>query len=239
MMLVEFEELSLFSVAIGIILLFFGSLFDLPELYSFGFLIFSLGIVLVVVQWIISGGIVELLNWIPAILIFSIIFALSSDFVSQSTETQNFTWPMMGIILVAIIIFVIFQGGDLNILVPFMPIIVGFGLLGIVFGEIIWNDSFRGLAYGIGALGILIILIWVKVRDSQKRLPVAGELSLIIGAEGITTTEITPEHDGKVRIGTGIWKAISKEYISENESIRVIGTTNRQLVLEVETLKDK
>lgn len=238
-MVVEFEELSLFSVAIGIILLFFGSLFDFPELYSLGFLIFSLGIILVVVQWIVSGGIVELLNWIPMILIFSIIFALSSDFVSQSTDTQNFTWPMMGIILIVIVIFVLFQGGDLNILVPFMPIIVGFGLLGLVFGELIWNDSFRGLAYSIGALGILIILIWIKVRDSQRKSPVAGELSLIIGAEGISTTEITPELGGKVRISTGIWKAVSKEYIDENEPIRIIGTTNRQLVLEVEPLKDK
>ena len=238
-MVVELEEISLFSVAIGIILLFIGSLFDIPELYSFGFLIFSLGIILIVVQWIITGGIAELLNWIPTILIFSIIIALSSDFVSQSAETQNFTWPMMGIILIVIVMFVMFQGGDLNIIVPFLPIIVGFGLLGLVFGELIWNDSFRGLAYSIGALGILIILIWIKVRDSQRKSPMAGELSLIIGAEGISTTEITPELGGKVRIGTGIWKAVSKEYINEDEPIRVKGTTNRQLVLEVEPLQDK
>ncbi|MHA2054316.1 MAG: hypothetical protein ACW99F_12030 [Candidatus Hodarchaeales archaeon] len=238
-MVVELEELSLFSVAIGIILLFFGSLFDLPELYTFGFLVFSLGIVFVVVQWIVSGGIVELLNWVPTILIFSIIIALSSDFVSQSTSTQNFTWPLMGGILIVILFFIMFQGGDLNIFVPFLPVIVGFGLLGLVIGEIMWNDSFRGLAYSIGALGILLIVIWIKVKDSQRKSPVAGELSLIIGAKGFSETEITPEFGGKVRIGTGIWKAISKTYIEEDEPIRVIGPTDKHLVLEVELLKEK
>ena len=52
-----------------------------------------------------------------------------------------------------------FQGGDLNFLAPFAPVIIGIGLIGWVFGEMFWADPIRGLAYGSGALGIIVMIL--------------------------------------------------------------------------------
>ena len=93
-------------VVLGIVLIFLGSLFSIPELYSLGFIIFALGVVVIIIQWIASGGMIELLNWLPIILIFTIVSALSSDLVSQSAATQTFTWPLITIILVVIVFFI-------------------------------------------------------------------------------------------------------------------------------------
>ena len=61
-MVVEFQQISLSGIIFGIILLFFGSLFGLPDLYLLGFLIFAIGILSIIIQWITTGGIVEILK---------------------------------------------------------------------------------------------------------------------------------------------------------------------------------
>lgn len=238
-MIADLQEISLSGIVLGIILLFLGSLLSIPELYSLGFIIFAFGVVVIIIQWITSGGMIELLNWLPIILIFTIISALSSDLVSQSADTQSLTWPLISIILVVILFFMLFQGGDLNFLMPFAPVILGVGALGVVFGLVYFDDWIRGLAYGIGVLGIIILLLWLKVRGSQQLIPVTGELSSIIGEDGIATTDITPNFGGKVKIGTAIWKAISDTFIQENEAIHVIGARREHLTLEVEAIKQK
>jgi membrane protein implicated in regulation of membrane protease activity len=233
-MLVDYQQISISGIILGIILLFFGSLLDLQSLYFLGFLVFSFGILAIIIQWITTGGIVEVLNWFPIILIITIISTLSSDFVSQSESTQVLTWPLMGIILIAIFIVMMFQGGDLNFLIPFAPVIIGLGLIGLVLGQIIWNDPIRGSAYSLGALGITIMILWLKLRSSQTKAPVTGELSTIIGADGITLTNLSPQDEGRVKIGTSIWKATSNLYIPEETEVRVIGVRRDQFLLEVE-----
>ena len=237
-MIADLQEISLTGILVGIVLIFLGSLFSIPELYSLGFIIFALGIVVIIIQWIASGGMIELLNWLPIILIFTIISALSSDLVSRTASTQNLTWPLISIILAVIVFFILFQGGDLDFLVPFSPVILGVGILGCIFGFIIFDgDWLRGLAYGIGVLGIIILLLWLKIRGSQQLSPATGELSSIIGESGIAITDVSPNLDGKVKIGTAIWKATSDSFIQENEPIHVIGAKRKQLILKVETRK--
>jgi membrane protein implicated in regulation of membrane protease activity len=237
-MIVDLQEISLTGIIFGIILLFLGSLLNIPELYFLGFLIFVLGVIFIVVQWVLSGGMIELLNWLPLILIFTIISALSSDLVSRTSSTQNLTWPLIGIILAVIVFFILFQGGDLDFLIPFSPVILGVGILGCIFGFVYFNgDWIRGLAYGIGALGIIILSLWVKIRRSQQLSPATGEFSSIIGENGTAITDISPNLDGKVKIGTAIWKATSDSFIQENELIHVIGAKRKQLILEVEPHK--
>ncbi len=230
----ELQQISLSGIPVGIILLFIGSLLDQPLIYTLGFIIFLVSLVLIFVQWIVSGGVVELLNWFPFILIFAIVLTLGSDFVSQSNETQIFTWPLIIIVLIIIIAFFSSQGGDLSFIAPFLPLIIGVGILGFVGGLIIWGDALRGLAYGIGALGILVMLIWFKVRGSQKRIPVAGEKTQIIGMIGKTISTVTPNQEGRVKLGGAIWKAQSDMPIGENESIKVVGIAENQLILKVE-----
>jgi len=233
-MIVDYQHISLSGIILGIILLFLGSLLDLPDLYLLGFLVFAVGILTILIQWITTGGIVEILNWIPIILIITIISTLSSDFVSQSTSTQTLTWPLLGIILIVIFIVMVFQGGDLNIIAPFIPVIIGLALIGLVLGEIFWTDPIRGLAYSVGVLGILIMILWLKLRSSQTKAPVTGELSTVIGANGITTISISPQDEGRVKIGSSIWKATSSVYIPEETEIRVIGIRKNRFLLEVE-----
>lgn len=236
-MVVDYQQISLSGIILGIILLFIGSLLGLPDLYLLGFLIFAIGILTIIIQWITTGGIVEILNWLPIILIITIVSTLSSDFVSQSTSTQSLTWPLLGIILIAIFIVMMFQGGDLNFIAPFAPVIIGLVLIGLVFGQFFWTDPIRGLAYSLGALGIIIMILWFKLRSSQIKAPVTGELSTIIGANGITTTSISPQDEGRVKIGSTIWKATSSLYIPEETEIRVIGVRKNRFILEVETIK--
>jgi len=236
-MFVDYQQISLSGIILGIILLFVGSLLGLPDLYLLGFLIFAGGILSILIQWITTGGIVEILNWLPIILIITIVSTLSSDFVSQSTSTQTLTWPLLGIIMMAIFIVMLFQGGDLNFIIPFSPVIIGLGLIGLVFGQIFWTDPIRGLAYSIGALGILIMILWLKLRNSQTKAPVTGELSTIIGTSGITTISISPQDEGRVKIGASIWKATSSLYIPEETEVQVIGVRKDKLTLEVEAKK--
>ncbi len=236
-MTVDFQQISLSGIILGIILLFFGSLLGIPDLYHLGFLIFAIGILSIIIQWITTGGIVEVLNLFPIILIITIVSTLSSDFVSQSASTQTLTWPLLGIIVIAIFIVMMFQGGDLNFIVPFTPVIIGLVLIGLVFGQYLWTDPIRGLAYSFGVLGILIMILWLKLRSSQTKAPVTGELSTIIGANGITTISISPQNEGRVKIGTSIWKASSSLYIPEETEIRVIGVKKDRFTLEVEIKK--
>jgi len=236
-MIIDFQQISLSGIILGIILLFFGSLLGLPDLYHLGFLIFAIGILSIFIQWITTGGIVEILNLLPIILIITIVSTLSSDFVSQSASTQTLTWPLLGIIVIAIFIVMMFQGGDLNFIIPFTPVIIGLILIGLVFGQALWTDPIRGLAYSLGALGILIMILWLKLRSSQAKAPVTGELSTIIDANGITTISISPQNEGRVKIGTSIWKATSSVYIPEETEIRVIGVKKDHLTLEVEIKK--
>jgi len=236
-MVIDYQQISLSGIILGIILLFFGSLLGLPDLYHLGFLIFGIGILFIVIQWITTGGVVEILNLLPIILIITIVTTLSSDFVSQSASTQTLTWPLLGIIVIAIFIVMMFQGGDLNFIIPFTPVIIGLVLIGLVFGEYLWTDPIRGLAYSLGGLGILIMLLWLKLRSSQIKAPVTGELSSIIGANGITTISISPKDEGKVKIGTSIWKATSSVYIPEKTDVRVIGIKKDHFTLEVEIRK--
>ena len=236
-MMIDYQQISLSGIILGIILLFFGSLLGLPDLYHLGFLIFAIGILSIIIQWITAGGIVEILNLLPIILIITIVSTLSSDFVSQSASTQTLTWPLLGIILIAIFIVMMFQGGDLNFIIPFTPVIIGLVLIGLVFGQFIWTDPIRGLAYSLGVLGIIIMILWLKLRSSQTKAPVTGELSTIMGANGITTISISPQDEGTVKIGTSIWKATSKLYIPEETEVRVIGVKKDRFTLEVEIKK--
>ena len=233
-MISELQEISISAILIGVILLFLGSFLNFPDLYTIGFFIFALGLLLIVIQWITSGGMIEILNWLPIVLIFTIVASLGSDLVSQSSTTQVLTWPSVGIILVVIVFFILFQGGDLTFLMQFFPVILGLCLLGLVFGQLLWDDAFRGLAYSIGLLGIVILLLWINVRKSQQKPPATGELSTILGESGVATTNISHENGGKVRIGTTIWKANSDSDIQEGEKIRVVGTGKKNLVLEVQ-----
>jgi len=227
------NQLPFSGISIGLILAFLGSLFDFPFLYNLGFLIFSISIILVFIQWLISGGVVEFLNWLPFILIFSIVLTLASDFVSKSTETKTFTWPFVLVVLLLILAFFSTQGGDLSIIIPFIPVIAGLSIIGYVGGELVWQDPLRGLAYGIGGIGILILLLWIKIRKTQVMKPVIGEKSDIIGKTGKTISYIKPNTEGKVKIGGTIWKAKSRLMIGENEKITVIGISDDSLVLDV------
>ncbi len=236
-MTVDPQQVPISGIPIGIFIMFLGSLLDQPFIYNIGFLIFLGSIIIIFVQWLVSGGVVELFNWLPIIMILAIVLTLSSDFVSQSEETQLFTWPLIILVLIIIIAFFSTQGGDLSFIAPFLPIILGIGILGVVGGILLWNDAIRGLAYSIGLLGILIMLIWVRVRGSQQRIPVAGERTHMIGMNGITISVITPNQEGRVKLGGTIWKAQSDKPINENEAIKVVGIAENQLILKVEPLR--
>lgn len=243
-MAVDPQQVPISGIPIGIFVMFIGSLlgslgfYDLSlGLYNLGFLIFLVSIVIVFIQWIASGGVVELLNWLPIIMILAIILTLSTDIVSQSNETQLFTWPLIIIVLIIILAFFSTQGGDLSFIMPFLPIVIGIGILGIAGGLVLWNDAIRGLAYSIGLLGILIMLIWLRVRGSQQKIPVAGERTNIIGMNGKTISIITPKQEGRVKLGGAIWKAQSDIPINENEAIKVVGIAENQLILKVEPIR--
>ncbi len=243
-MAVDPQQVPISGIPIGIFVMFIGSLlgslgfYDLSlGLYNLGFLIFLVSIVIVFIQWIASGGVVELLNWLPIIMILAIILTLSTDLVSQSNETQLFTWPLIIIVLIIIIAFFSTQGGDLSFIMPFLPIVIGIGILGTVGGLLLWDDVIRGLAYSIGLLGILIMLIWLRVRGSQQKIPVAGERTNIIGMNGKTISIITPKQEGRVKLGGAIWKAQSDIPINENEAIKVVGIAENQLILKVEPIR--
>ncbi len=236
-MISDLQEISISAIVLGVVILFLGSLLDIPDLYSIGFLIFALGLIGIIIQWIASGGVIEILNWLPVILIFTIITSLGSDFVSQSSTTQALTWPSVGIVLIVIVFFIVIQGGDFTFLMQFLPVIIGISLLGLVFGQVVWEDAFRGLAYSIGMLGIITLLLWLNIRKSQQQPPVTGELSTIIDENGIAITDISHTHEGKVKIGTTIWRATSDTIIREGERVRVIGTGERNLVLKVRNEK--
>ncbi|MFX1285186.1 MAG: NfeD family protein [Promethearchaeota archaeon] len=236
-MTVDPQQVPISGIPIGIFLMFLGSLLDQPFIYNIGFFIFLGSIIIVFVQWLISGGVVELLNWLPIIMILAIVLTLSSDFVSQSEETQLFTWPLIILVLIIIIAFFSTQGGDLSFIVPFLPIVLGIGILGVAGGLVLWNDAIRGLAYSIGLLGILIMVIWLRVRGSQQRIPVAGERTHLIGMNGMTISVISPTQEGRVKLGSTIWKAQSDRPINENEAVKVVGIAKNQLILKVEPLK--
>ena len=124
--------------------------------------------------------------------------------------------------------------GTINLIIPFLPLVIGMGILGVVGGQFFWTDlspeqaSIRGLAYSIGILGIFIVLIWLRVRGSQKKDPVAGEKTHLIGLNGKTISPITPKQDGRVKLGGAIWKAQSDIPIGEDEPIVVIGIAEDQ-----------
>ncbi|UCG03531.1 MAG: NfeD family protein [Candidatus Heimdallarchaeota archaeon] len=236
-MAVDPQQVPLSGIPIGIFLMFLGSLLEIPVLYNLGFIIFIISVVLVFVQWLASGGAVELLNWLPIIIILAIILTLSSDFVSQSNETQVFTWPLIIIVLIFIIAFFSSQGGDLSFIVPFLPIVIGIGLLGIIGGVVLWQDPIRGLAYSIGVLGVFIMLIWFRVRSSQQKTPVAGDKTHLIGQNGKTISMVSPKTEGRVKIGGAIWKAQSDIQIDEDEPIVVVGIAENQLILKIEPLR--
>jgi membrane protein implicated in regulation of membrane protease activity len=235
MMPVDPQQVPLSGIPIGLFLMFIGSLLGSVELYNIGFLIFIVSIAFVFVQWLVSGGVAELINWLPIILILSIVLTLSTDLVSQSSDTQTFTWPLVIIVLIVILVFMFSQGGDLSFIVPFLPFIIGIGILGAVAGHLIWDgDVLRGLAYSIGFLGILIMLLWLRVRKSQQVEPVVGEKTSIIGNVGKTISIITPHQEGRVRVSGAIWRAQADVQINDNESIEVIGIAENQLVLKVQ-----
>ncbi len=227
------QQLPLSGIPIGIFVMFLGSLLGWLDLYNLGFLIFFLSIIIVFIQWLASGGVVELLNWIPLIIIFSIILTLSSDFVSQSSGTQTFTWPLIFIVLVIILGFMFTQGGDISFIMPFLPAIIGIGILGAIGGLVLWGDIIRGLAYSIGVIGLLIMLIWLRVRKSQQLTPVAGDKENIIGKQGRTITFIAPNQEGRVKVNGTIWRAQSDTKIQENIAIEVEGIVENKLVLKV------
>jgi membrane protein implicated in regulation of membrane protease activity len=229
---VDPQQLPLSGIPIGIFLMFLGSLLGLLPLYDLGFLIFLGSLALVFVQWIASGGIAEILNWLPIILILVIILTLSSDFVSQSSETQVYTWPLILLVLVVIVGFMLAQGGDVSFIMPFLPFLLGIGIIGVVGGELLWQDAFRGLAYSIGFLGIVIVLIWLRVRKTQRMAPIVGDKEHMIGKTGLTLSFISPDVEGRVRVAGATWKAQSELKILENEIIRVVGIEG--LVLKVE-----
>jgi len=238
-MVVDPQQVPLSGIPFGIFLMFIGSLLGPLDIqlatfiYNIGFLIFLISIIIVFIQWFASGGAVELLNWLPIILILAVVLTLSTDFVSQSSETQTFTWPLIIIVLFVILGFMFTQGGDLSFIMPFLPFLIGVGILGAVVGHVLWGDIIRGLAYSIGFLGIVVMLIWLRVRKSQKIAPVVGEKTSIVGMTGKTISIITPRQEGRVKIGGAIWKAQSDVVIRENEDIEVIGIAENQLVLRV------
>lgn len=232
-MVVDPQQITISGIGIGILLLFIGSLLNIPLLYDIGFILFLVAIVVTFLQWFTSGGAIEMLNWLPFILIFSIIMGLGSDFVSQSNDTQFLTLPLIIIILFIIIGFLGTQGGDLSFIVPFLPVVIGISLLGIVAGEIIWQEPLRGLMYGIGTLGIFVILIGMKVRKSQGKAPVVGDRTSIIGSRGTVASEISPTQEGRVKIGGAIWKAQSDMLLEEDDEIKVVGILENKLILKV------
>jgi membrane protein implicated in regulation of membrane protease activity len=234
-MTVDPQQVPLSGIPIGLFLMFIGSLLGSVELYNLGFLIFIVSIAIVFVQWLVSGGVAELINWLPIILIISIVLTLGTDLVSQSSDTQTFTWPLVIIVLAVILVFMFSQGGDLSFIVPFLPFLIGIGILGAAGGYLIWDgDVLRGLAYSIGFLGILIMLLWLRVRKSQQLEPVAGEKTSIIGNLGTAISTITPHQEGRVRVGGAIWRAQSDTQFNDNESIKVIGIAENQLILKVQ-----
>ncbi|MFW9778774.1 MAG: NfeD family protein [Candidatus Heimdallarchaeota archaeon] len=228
---VDPQQIPLSGIPIGIFLMFLGSLLGLIPLYDLGFIIFLGSLALVFIQWISSGGIAEMLNWLPLILILAIVLTLSSDFVSQSPETQIFTWPLILVVLVVILGFMFAQGGDLSFIMPFLPFLLGIGIIGVVGGELLWQDAFRGLAYSIGFLGIVVVLIWLRVRKTQRMTPIVGDKEHMIGKTGLTLSLISPDVEGRVRVGGTTWKAQSEVKIYENEPIQVVGIEG--LVLKV------
>jgi membrane protein implicated in regulation of membrane protease activity len=238
-MVVDPQQVPLSGIPFGIFLMFIGSLLGPLDIqlatfiYNIGFLIFLISIIIVFIQWFASGGAVELLNWLPIILILAVVLTLSTDFVSQSSETQTFTWPLIIIVLFVILGFMFTQGGDLSFIMPFLPFLIGVGILGAVVGHVLWGDIIRGLAYSIGFLGIVVMLIWLRVRKSQKIAPVVGEKTSIVGMTGKTISIITPRQEGRVKVAGAIWKAQSDVVIRENEDIEVIGIAENQLVLSV------
>ena len=236
-MSVDPQQITISGIGIGIFLLFIGSLLNIPLLYDIGFILFLFAIVVTFLQWFASGGAIEMLNWLPFILIFSIIMGLGSDFVSQSNETQFLTLPLIIIMLFIILGFLGTQGGDLSFIVPFLPAVIGISLLSIVSGELIWQDPLRGLTYGIGTLGIFIILIWMKVRKSQGKSPVVGDRTSIIGRRGTVASEISPTQEGKVKIAGAIWKAQSDMLLEEDDEITVTGISENKLILKVTQIK--
>lgn len=236
-MVTDPQQITISGIGIGIFLLFIGSLLNIPLIYDLGFIIFLGSILITFIQWLTTGGVVEILNYLPFILIFAIIMTLGSDLVSQSEETSFLTLPLIIIVLIIVLGFFGSQGGDLSFIVPFLPVLIGIGLIGIVTGEILWNDALRGLTYGIGVLGILVMLIWLKVRKSQQLIPVVGDRTSIIGRRGKVTTEISPKQEGKVKVGGAIWKAQSDVLIEENETIEVTGISENQLILQVTPMK--
>ncbi|MFX0171016.1 MAG: NfeD family protein [Candidatus Hodarchaeota archaeon] len=239
-MAVDPQQVPISGIPFGIFLMFIGSLLGPLDIqlatiiYNIGFLIFLISIIIVFIQWFASGGAVELLNLLPIILIMAIVLTLLTDFVSQTSETQAFTWPLILIVLLVILGFMFSQGGDFSFLMPFLPFLIGIGILGATVGYWLWGDVIRGLAYSIGFLGIVVMAIWLKVRKSQKITPVAGEKTSIIGMIGKTVSIITPYQEGRVKVGGAIWKAQSDVKIGENEDIEVIGIAENQLVLKVE-----
>ena len=236
-MVVDLQEISLSGVPIGLILIFIGSLLDFPILYNLGIIVLVFAVFILVVQWLVTGGFAEFLNWIPILLILSIIFTLGSDFVSQSEQTQIFTWPLILTVLVIILTFFSAQGGDFSIIVPFIPIMAGLALLGIVGGEILWQDPLRGVAYAIGALGIFFMLIWMKIRGVQKQAPVTGGKISILNKVGTVVSEISPEKEGKVRIGGAIWRATADQLIVEDMEVIVEELSQNQLSVKVGLIK--
>ncbi len=236
-MTVDLQQISLSGVPIGLILIFIGSLLNFPILYNLGIVIFAFAALILLVQWVVTGGFAEFLNWIPILLIISIIFTLGSDFVSQSDQTQIFTWPLILTVLVIILTFFSTQGGDFSIIVPFIPIMVGLGLLGIVGGELLWQDPLRGVAYAVGALGIFFMLIWMKIRTAQKQAPVTGEMISILDKIGTVVSEISPEKEGKVRIGGAIWRATADQLIVKDMEVVVEKISQNQLSVKVKQLK--
>ena len=232
-MVVDPQQITISGIGIGILLLFIGSLLNIPLLYDIGFILFLVAIVVTFLQWFTSGGAIEMLNWLPFILIFSIIMGLGSDFVAQSNDTQFLTLPLIIIILFIIIGFLGTQGGDLSFIVPFFPVVIGISLIGIVAGELIWQEPLRGLMYGIGTIGIFVILIWMKVRKSQGKAPVVGDRTYIIGRRGTVASEISPTQEGRVKIGGAIWKDQSDMLLEEDDEIKVVGISENKLILKV------
>ena len=232
-MVTDPQQITISGIGIGIFLLFIGSLLNIPLIYDIGFLLFLGSIIITFIQWFTTGGAIEMLNWLPLILILSIIMTLSSDFVSQSKETNFLTLPLIILVVIIVIGFITTQGGDLSFIVPFLLPVIGIGLISLVVGESLWQDPLRGLTYGIGVLGILIMIIWIKVRKTQQLIPVTGDRTSIVGTQGKVTIEISPKQEGRVRVGGAIWKAESDVFIEEDETIEVIGISENKLVLKV------
>jgi len=229
----ELQELAISGIILGLILTFIGSFLNFSSLYDLGFIIFGISISILILLWLIGGGAVEAINWLPIILILSITLILGGDFVSQSSETQIFTWPLIIIILIIISAFFTSQGGDLSIFIPFIPVLLGLLLIGLVGGEILWQDPIRGIVYGFGSISIFFVLIWTRIRKTQQTPPKVGEVSDIIGKFGKAVSTIEPNKIGNVKIAGAIWKARSKVFIEESDTIEVVNILQEQLILEV------